>query len=472
LTDGDNANTSDGDGTANKTGTGNTTVGDDDGRDVTDEMEAVTNATGRVVELTSGKNAAGYALGGSGYVASVREDADNSRPVSLRTVVVNDGDEAAVYETDVYPPYDGVAENDRGDVLYAAPTEAHDLSDEPPQPVRDGDVWHINGSPTHATDAVPDKVELGSGDGYVGEYLMIADGEPADGFYVFGGEGITGLTLSVWTEGEPGPRRKPRFEGATFPDAYRLRGGRKTDSTRRWFHEANETTATYLRPSTEAVKPPATVRTRLVARSDRVKPTGNPSRWSLRKLADDEWVEVAGSDGTTAGSSLTGRPGACIADEIRVYHGEDGTDGETDGRAVGHLGGGRYAYTSGFSVDGEPLTTVFEVDAPALDVEPPEDAVSERDGAILTVTSGSYTDGDGARFVVERVEEADEPVVPEQLYNADEAIRYALPYFDGDVERVRVETDDATAGKAVVRPRNEDSRRFVYAGDAYRAELV
>ena len=401
----------------------------------------------------------------SGVLAAsaVVEPSTEDRPAVLRTVAFNDGGKKTELSLNFPPPHDGVGESDDGDVLYAVPTEDHDLTDGGQDLSRDTDgTWHLAEEP-EPEDWLPETVELGPGEGYVGEYALVTEnGEFHEDVYWFDGVGErTGLSVSAWPTDTPGPTGVSRFEGREVPDVEVA--GSEFDTL--WYHETDEKAETYLEPSDELVEPPATVTFRLVNRSD--EPVRNRGiGWRLYKLVEGDFVEVA-FPRVRGQASRQIPPGRHHTSEVRLSHGS--TDERNDTVSVGQLGGGVYAYTDGFGTgDGLPAALI-ELDAPSLregDVEPPEDATLEGDGGIVMVTTDAWREEDEdkrANFFVTRAEEADEPerLIPEQLYNTEEGLRYALPFFEDGVETVEVTPE----GQLVNRTVGEEEGRTVRYGD-------
>ncbi|MFP4189238.1 MAG: hypothetical protein ACLFR5_07540, partial [Halobacteriales archaeon] len=434
---------------------------------------------------TVGLTAAGY-----DRIARLAEDGDEDGPPILRTVWVNDGEGNETYELASLPPYDGVAENEDGDILYAVPTEAHDLANEAPDIERDDGAWYLNGE--YDRDAwLPETVELAPDTGYVGEYAVVSDdGELSEGEYPFGGGTVDprddGLTVVTWSADSPGPSEESRFEGEELP--------RRTDGERlNFYHDADETTPVYLKPSRETVELPSDdgeeVDFRLVNRSEG---TGSPlhASFSLYKLVDGSWVRVTTNLGARPGEFETVEPGDTTTERLRLFHSLEGRersagavagdysyiddldgDGRGDDFVLGPLGGGVYAHDPSVSIDGYHPAAAFEVDAPRLSVEPPEDASSTSSGDTVEV-SAEGSDGEDTGFVVRRVEGRDDATtVPrEALYGVDEGLRYAVPFFDDGVEEVRVQTDSRTVENIFFR--TDGTRRFIYDGTVYLAERI
>ena len=392
------------------------------------------------------------------------EPSTDAEPVTLRTAAFNPGDEKTDLPLGLPPPYDGVGESEKGNVLYAVPTEDHDLTEEGPD-IEPGEVgtdetWHLVGEPD-PDDWLPETVEIGPGEGYVGEYAVVADdGELHEDVYWFGGVGDRSeLSVTAWYTDSPGPAEPSRFEGMNVPNLEIL--GLEQDTL--WYHEADESTEVYLEPSDELVEPPATVIFRNINRGDERFQEGD---WRLYKFVEGEFMDVA-FQWITAEGLRQYMPGRYHTSEVRLSHGS--ADEEFDGVSVGHLGGGLYAYTDQVGPDDSWTAALVEVDAPSIEeenVEPPEDATVETNGDRVVVTTEAWrekSEDEREGFVATRADEAAEAehLIPEQLYNAHEGFRYALSFFEEGVETVEVRSDHRLVDRTV----DEDEERTVRYGD-------
>lgn len=449
-----------------------------------------------IVEMEgAGMSVAGYQGSDDGDLTTAAVLVDGSsedNPVLLRTGVANTGRNIVEADTEDIPPYGGVGESE-DEVLYAVPTDDHDLVDDVPEVGREDGVWRLVDG---YDDPAPSTVEVEPDDGYVGEYALVPDdGSPTEGVYDFGG-----MSLNLWQTDAPGPSEPSRFEGEGMPDVRVLLREGVSEKEMLWYHEADETTAEYTEPSDESVELPASVEFESFNRSSG-RLSGGAS-WALYKLVDDGWVQVAHSRDVSPTDAML-RAGETNVSELRLYPDEPDDEGD---RVVAHLGGGRYAYEDTYSTGEGTLGAVFDVDASPVEPEPPADADAEHEEGRTVVTTDAWRDvedhgygehdeghGDGhdenddghgdhhdtepsdrSEYVVESSSsgEADETVVPEQLYNNTEReLRYALPYFEDGVEEVVVRTDAATSENAVVRD-DEEGRRFRYRGNVYEARLV
>ena len=406
-----------------------------------------------------------HAYEGVVAASAVVEPSTDASPPVLRTVAFHNGDQTTELPLEFTPPHDCVGGSAEGNFLYAVPTETHDLTDGGHDLSREMDgTWYL-AEESEPDDWLPETVELEPGEGYAGEYALVTeDGELHEDVYWFDGvEERTGLSVTAWSTETPGPMEASRFEGREVPDLEVA--GSEFDTL--WYHVADENTKMYLEPSDELVEPPATVTFRLVNRSD--QPVRNRGiGWRLYKLVEGDFLEVAFTRVRGQGSRRI-PPGRYHTSEVRLSH--RSVDEGRDGVSVGHLGGGVYAYTDGFGFEDALPASLIEVDAPSLgesDVEPPEDTTVKRDGGTVVVTTDAWRESDDKRekIVVTRADGSDDPesLIPEQLYNAEEGLRYALPFFDEGVEAVEVRADWHLVNRTV----GEDEDRTVrYSDEPY-----
>jgi hypothetical protein len=215
-----------------------------------------------------------------------------------------------------------------------------------------------------------------------------------------------------------------------------------------WYHEADASTAVYLLPSAERVEAPACIEFELRNRSyERL--SGNPYDWTLFKLVDGGWFRI---DPWAIPQPLSYvQPGETDRSELSLFHGDAMACDE--GRSVGYLGGGRYAYRVGHSRGEETQAALFDLDAPAVSPEPDDDVTVERDGEELVVTMPEWNDDEHppqAEIVFERAEDADPDrrLIPEQLFRHPMVgFRNTLPLFAEGIERITLRTDRHVVGR-------------------------
>lgn len=245
-----------------------------------------------------------------------------------------------------------------GDVdLVLVPTAAHpDVEDAPPiERGRDG-CWRLAGplDPSETTDefTLPPSSSVG------GEFALVAEaGSDCPGTGTSTVAGDLKFSVALWNPDRPGPTRHSRFLGVTVPPL-------PLPTAFDWFHEADRTTALYLEPSAERVDLPGTVSFTLVNRS-RLPLSGNPSAWALWKLTDRQWRRVATS---SSPDRVRWVPiGARERWSVRL---RDDAPNESADIDVGHLEGGRYAFTVPYGRGSGRTAALFDVDVPALTVSP------------------------------------------------------------------------------------------------------
>lgn len=360
------------------------------------------------------------------------------------------------------PPSTRPTDGDGGSV-YLAPTESHDLVETVPEVARDDDGrWRLasNGD----REWLPDTATLPPEEAILGAYHLVG-GDPSEpalevGEYRFLYRG-SGLTVSVWRTDSPGPDRPSPFENADVPPL-------PNAETMAWYHDADGPTAVYLEPSAESVEAPACIEYGLHNHSHDVV-SGNPYRWGLHKLVDGEWFRIAPWGYNVPAMRIP--PGDSDVSELSLFHGDPIAC--ENGRGVGHLGGGRYGYSVGFSRDSETHAALIDLAAPGVDPEPDDDLEVERDGSEVVVTTPAWHDEEHpprAEIAFERTDrEPDRRLVAEQLFRRPMAgYRNALPFFDAGVERVVLRADRHTVGDTV--GYGELERTVAFEGETFHAE--
>jgi hypothetical protein len=395
-------------------------------------------------------------------------------PARLRATLANGNDWPNTFRLDDLPPFrpvnfarvSGVSPGDRETGLYLAPTANHDLLDADPAYGRGPEgYWATEDVPPK----LPETVELDPAKSVTGEYLLLGDPE-REGFptgrYRFDGR-ETGFTITVWNTDRPGPDADSRFAGRDVPG---LPG-----SETAWFHGADASTPVFVRPSTEQVSAPGRVEFTLVNHG-RDPLGGNPYDWTLYKLVDGEWLHVAPWAIPVPYGRIS--PGGTFEYALRAFNGQAVPC--DDAKSVGHLGGGTYAFETGFSreTEDEKVTTpvpaaMFDLDAPPVEPRPDDDVTVERDGDTVTVTTPKWDDGDhppNERIEVVPSDRGGRRIIPEQLFRRPYGVlRNVVPFFEDGVERVVLRTD-AHALWSV--EHQSEHRYFTYDGQSYEARPV
>lgn len=347
------------------------------------------------------------------------------------------------------------------ETVYLAPTDDHPLAESVPTTERDDDGrWRLRRG---SGDWFPETVTFGPEQGFTASYHLVAGGSHDDPPVVPGRYRTTwrdgSLTVAVWPTDEPGPAGDTQFAGADPPAL-----PRKEEMA--WYHEATSETGVFLRPDTEAVELPAAVSFEFINHSHE-QARGNPFFWRIHKLVDGQWLSVHPWAWNQPDQQIP--PGGREESTLGLYHGEPVSEGVS--RTVGHLGGGRYAYETGYAAGSETHAVMLEVGAPAVTVDIEPDAVRLSDTDPTTVVLPNHEDARRpAKVVVEPTSSEDgERVIPEQLPRRPfRALRNALPLLVEGADSVEVRTDRGTALRQF--GYEEDVERTVeYLGETYRA---
>lgn len=261
----------------------------------------------------------------------------------------------------------------------------------------------------------------------------------------------------------PGPEIDSEFDGLSVP-------GLPCECGVTWYHESDETTRGFVRPSAETAELPARVEFTYHNRSEESTGCGH---WKLYKLLDGQWFHIGpgAHDGVChnlpAGESETWVMAAATGE---VDDGDDERDG--DAERYPYLGGGRYAAVAGYGHATPRSAALVEFDAPPVSVEPTDDATSESDGTAVTVTTDGWRaasdgdDGDRVALTLEPAQTAGRVLIAEQVMQwRNRGYRNLLAFMDEDVERVTLRTDKLTADWTVD---DEETTQFRYADQAYR----
>lgn len=346
--------------------------------------------------------------------------------------------------------------------LVFAPTENHDLVDDPPAIERASDgFWRLAEGGGRW---LPETVRLEPGEVVRGEYAVVGKsegvgkGRPA-GVYEFSRGQEGSIRITVWDTGKPGPERESRFAGASVPA---LPGENEVA----WYHEADPTTPSHVRPSAERASLPAKLDFTFV---NHARESTSCGHWDLYKLHGGEWYFL-GPYAQTADCRVVAPGGS----KTWTLAADDGEAIPCDGAATyGHLGGGRYAAVAGYGHATSRSGALVELVGEPATITPTDDASAERDGDTVTVTTPRWDDGDrspSATLTVTRAGSADETLIPEQVMrDRFRGLRNALAFFEDGVGTVVVRTDEHVAERVV--GYESDVRTFAVEGRAYRVEI-
>ena len=355
--------------------------------------------------------------------------------------------------------------------LVLAPTENHDLVDDPPAVERDDDGhWRLAGEIDRW---LPETLTLDAGEAVRGEYAVVGHpegtGRPTGVYEFLGGVDGEDASITVWETNAPGPDEESRFAGESVPplaDGEGDDGGDEADGVT-WFHEADESTAAYLRPETETADLPAGITFQFVNHTREQQGCGH---WYVYKLHDGEWFDL-GRYVRTAECRMV-PPAGTKSWTLHAYRGGGDLPPE-DGRAYPSLGGGRYAVSVGYAADGGSSAAMVDLVGDPIEIVPTDGVEHERDGATVTVTTPEWEDGaeDATTLSVTRAETADETLIREQVMRRwYRGLRNTLPFFDDGVEEVRLrDTEQVTYGLI---GHDETSSRFRVDGQAYEVRVA
>ncbi|WP_256393142.1 YgdI/YgdR family lipoprotein [Natronoarchaeum rubrum] len=403
------------------------------------------------------------------------ETATENHPARIVASLENANDYENTFELRWTPPFGRLGSDhpypmggDRGggeytyrQTLVLVPTENHDLSDAEPPIERDGDGhWRLAGDRIR----LPETVRLDPGEVVRGEYAVVghADGTGSGrptGVYEFSRGQRDAVRIAAWNTDEPGPAAASRFEGESVPSTPR-------EDSIAWFHDADASTPTFVRPSTERTDLPAEVEFTFVNRSRESTKCGH---WNLYKLVDGRWYHI-GPYVHTADCRIVG-PGATKTWTLHAFGGESvPCDGATE---FGHLGGGRYAAVAGYGHETDHSAAMVKLVGDAVALEPTADATAETSGTTVTVTTARPEEGEHASpatLTATRTDDAESTVITEQLYRQRyRGLRNVLAFFDDGVDRVVVHTDERTAERVV--GYDSDVARVGYDGESYEAQV-
>ncbi|WP_435344816.1 hypothetical protein [Haloarchaeobius sp. HRN-SO-5] len=356
--------------------------------------------------------------------------------------------------------------------LLFVPTENHDLVDDaPPVERTDDGLWRLASGEPSLDDWAPETHRLAPDETLHGEYVLVGHPDGAGrgrppGVYQFRSRDDVGLRLAVWDTDAPGPGTTSRFAGTDVPEFGQPREGDRVYTT--WYHDADESTRAYVRPSTERGTLPEQVRFTFVNKSREATRCGH---WNLYKLVDDSWYHVGPFTHTT--DCRIAVPGEAVTWTLNAYPGEalPTSGGAYD---VGYLGGGRYAAVAGYGHDSVRSAALVELTGDAVELVPTEGVTSSRSGTTVTVTSPRYEDGErppSATLTLTRTDaDPERTLVREQVMRRRfRGLRNTLPFLDDDVEAVVLRTDEGVGDQVV----GYDSDRLTFGldGQAYRVDV-
>ncbi|MEE6210556.1 hypothetical protein U3A55_10355 [Salarchaeum sp. III] len=420
-----------------------------------DATTAVFETRDRTISLLGGRRRLPSGLVMRAWLSAT---ATADHPARVTATLTNDTEYETTLRLDEVPPFDTTPHaspgRDYDHTLYLAPTERHGFATTVPAVARaESGGWYLDGPPDRWQ---PEAVELAPGETLVGEFAVVPERPDSfpPGRYAFGYTDDP-LTLSAWQSSQPGPTEESAFEDAT-PPAF-------AEQSPAWYHDATPETQAFLRPSAERVDAPAAVEFTL--HNHRTEPlSGNVYDWTLYKQVEDDWYHIAPWAIPVPLTPLA--PGDT---HTWTFHAFSGPSVECENAvALGHLGGGRYAFHVNMSSESGPThAALFDIDAPAVSVTPTEDVSVEREYRLVRASTPD-DGGDRATLVVQRTDDADTRLLPEQVMRPrNRGLRNTLPFFEDGVQKVRLRTTDGVVDDAL--HGGEPERVFRYDGNAFAA---
>lgn len=350
--------------------------------------------------------------------------------------------------------------------LVLAPTANHDLVDDPPEVERAGDGhWRLAGEIDRW---LPEQLTLDPGEAVRGEYAVVGhpegSGRPT-GVYEFLRAGDEGdVSITVWETSAPGPDEESRFAGESVPPLADDDGddeGDDADGTA-WFHEADESTAAYLRPETEKTDLPAGITFQFVNHTRESLGCGH---WYVYKRHDGEWYDLGPYVRTAVCRMVP--PAGTESWTLHAYGGGGSLPPE-DGRAYPYLGGGRYAVSVGYGDESSSSAAMVELTGDPIEIVPTGDVEVESDGETVTVTNPDWSEDreDAVTLTLTRADSAEETLIREQVMRRwYRGLRNTLAFVENDIEEVRLRTTERVAQGSI--GYDGSTRRFRVDEQAY-----
>jgi len=418
-----------------------------------DATTAVFETRDRTMSLLNGRRRLPSGLMVRAWLSAT---ATPEHPARVTATLTNESEYDTALRLHDVPPFGptphGFPDRDYDDPLYLVPTDDHEFAGTTGAVARTDSGWYLDGRPDRWQ---PTSVELAAGETLVGEYAVVPrePGPIPTGRYAFG-HADDPLTLSVWQSSQPGPTERSMFADASPPSF--------EDQTPAWYHDATPEAPVFLQPSAEQVDAPAEVSFTL--HNYLTEPlTGNFYDWTLYKQVGGEWYRIA-----PWGIPVPLTPLPPGDTHTWTLHAFDGPSVECeDAIALGHLGGGRYAFHVNMSSESGPThAALFDFDAPQVSVTPTDDVSVEREYRLVRASTAD-DGGDRATLVVQRTDEADTRLLPEQVMRPrNRGLRNTLPFFEDGIQKVRLETTDGVVDAV----RGDTGERvFRFDGDAFAA---
>lgn len=404
-------------------------------------------------------------------VADIAVDAEfvspgtGDEPPVVEVTFTNTGSDQRSFRFDSTPPLTRHRGESSGDpALLLAPTPDHQWAmGIDYEPERAGSCWQAGQTPP--IPAIVHFVKLPPNQSVRGEYHLLD--VPANtacfptGRYAFTASHGASLVLVAWDRTAPGPSTQSTLADRTVPG---IPGG-SVESTQ-WYHQAGSDTRVYVQPDTETVDLPETVTFRLVNRSREPLANVRPA-WQLYKLHETMWKPVAPRRGSQSAAVLV--PGATHEWPVRLAADTPDPEGSL---AVGHVGGGTYAFRAG-EPTGTVYATLLSIEASTATLSP-SDHVSnvEQTGDTISVTTsreGPITDGQAVVVVRRVTDDADGPTLLVEQVMQNPALRNTLSFVEPGVREVRLRTSRSVA--RAMADYGYETRRFRFRNSTFRTTI-
>jgi len=356
-------------------------------------------------------------------------------------------------------PRMGAGLTDEGS-LVLAPTDDHDLVDDPPEIERDDEgQWRLSGEIDRW---LPEQVTLDAGEVIRGEYAVVGhpegSGRPTGVYEFLGGRDAEDASITVWETDAPGPSEGSRFAGESVPA---IDGNGEAGAG--WYHTADASSGAYLRPETERAELPAGITFQFVNHTREALGCGH---WYVYKLHDGEWFDLGPYVRTADCRKVP--PAGTKSWTLHAYGGGGNLPPE-HGRAYPYLGGGRYAVSVGYGDESSSSTALVDLVGDPIEVVPIDGVEADRDGSTVTVTTPEWEGGDGERdttLSVTRANEAGRRLIREQVMRPwYRGLRNTLPFFEDGVEEVRLRSEEGVTYGLI--GHDESTGRVQVDGQAY-----
>lgn len=359
------------------------------------------------------------------------------------------------------------------DTLAFVPTQRHQLVDDPPGvTLAEDGTWRFHGGGTAGW--LPERIRLEPEETIYGEYFVAGHPEGAGngrptGIYEFSRGQRGDIQIGVWNTDHPGPDETSRFAGISVPHTPHA-------ESLAWYHEADSTTPSYVKPSVEQTDFPAAIDFTFINHS---KDDTGCGHWNLYKLHEDQWFHLGPFIHTADCRMLS--PGGSKQWTLHAFHGE-GLEAR-EAAVFGYLGGGMYTAVAGYGHATSSSAALVELTGPSVTISPTDDLTVERSNGTVTVTSPLWEDDEhppSATLTATRTKTVDRILLAEQVMTTGSTfgrhtrfrgLRNTIPFFEESVNEVILRTDEHVAESATGHDSGVLKFRVGTQTQAYRVEI-